>query len=494
MISPNFSFKYNEKTYDFSHFENNRLCIDDTMTVSVEIKEYKEYDAIEWLLYFENNSDKCSGILSEIRDCDTVYDLQEVPAKKSGYMPKPGDIFVKSMTGMVDGLHYSDNDKESAMEYQFNDLYLHNGRTRKIENIWGRSSEGMMPFFTLEYKNRGFISAIGWTGSWRAEFLRNDNIVSVKSGLQNTKFYLKSGEKIRTSSTLIMEYSESDDRFNKFRRLIRNHYSHLSNTKTDREGLMAFELWGGLNSEKMINRLRELKEHDVKFEEAWIDAGWYGQCKNCDDSASGDWSSFTGEWDINRRVHPNGLIDVKNAANEAGMNMMFWIEPERSATNVPVFQEHPEWFLSIPNYDNHLLYYGNEEALLYAFDVISNYVEKLDLSCYRQDFNTWPKMFFDKNEEENRIGILEIKHTMGVYKLFDMLLEKYLGVTTGCVSPLGILNDADHAVTVVLDKKLEKCEKLGVHPNEHDATVWLSFTDLVNIVESQGNALVILDL
>lgn len=73
-------------------------------------------------------------------------------------------------------------------------------------------------------------------------------------------------------------------------------------------------------------------------------------------------------------------------------------------------------------------------------------------------------------------------------------LEKYLGVTAGCVSPLGILNDADHAVTVVLDKKLERCEKLGVHPNEHDATVWLSFTDIVNIVESQGNALVILDL
>lgn len=72
-------------------------------------------------------------------------------------------------------------------------------------------------------------------------------------------------------------------------------------------------------------------------------------------------------------------------------------------------------------------------------------------------------------------------------------LEKYLGVTAGCVSPLGILNDTDHTVTVVLDKKLEGCEKLGVHPNEHDATVWLSFDNLVKVIENQGNSLIILD-
>ena len=99
-------------------------------------------------------------------------------------------------------------------------------------------------------------------------------------------------------------------------------------------------------------------------------------------------------------------------------------------------------------------------------------------------------------DNDTRVNLKEIGEKLEAGKVSFASaerLEKYLGVTAGCVSPLGILNDADHVVTVVLDKKLEGCEKLGVHPNEHDATVWLSFNDLVKIVESQGNNLVILD-
>ncbi len=72
-------------------------------------------------------------------------------------------------------------------------------------------------------------------------------------------------------------------------------------------------------------------------------------------------------------------------------------------------------------------------------------------------------------------------------------LEKYLGVTTGCVSPLGILNDAEHAVTVVLDKKLVGLDRLGVHPNDNTSTLFLSFDDLIKAVEAIGNDYIIVD-
>lgn len=73
-------------------------------------------------------------------------------------------------------------------------------------------------------------------------------------------------------------------------------------------------------------------------------------------------------------------------------------------------------------------------------------------------------------------------------------LEKYLGVTAGCVSPFGVLNDTEHVVTVVFDKKLEGKERLGVHPNEHSATVWISFSDLLNVIKKLGNQVVITEL
>ena len=424
-MKPNFSFLYNGEKYDYSAFQNNQCVIDDTLTVTLQAKEYEAYNAAEWVLYFENKSNRNSGLISDIWDCDVTYDLGEIPEKRNGYMAKPGNIFVKTMNGMVPGEYYWENDKVSSEEYQFNDIYLHNGRTRKFQNICARSSEGMMPFFTLEYKDKGFISAVGWTGSWKTEFARQDSAVSYKSGLQKTKFYLKGGEKVRTSSVLLMEFSETEDKFNKFRRLIKNHFSHKACTKATREGLMACEMWGGLPSEEIKKRLREFETYGIRFEDLWMDAGWYGQCTKCDDAFSGDWGQHTGEWEINQRVHPNLLTDVIETANTVGMNLMLWFEPERVTSHVPVFKEHPDWFINLPNNGSHILNYANEEALQWVFRTVSDYIEKLGMSCYRQDFNTNLQLYFDQNEEENRIGIMEIQHIMGMYRLWDMLLEKY---------------------------------------------------------------------
>ncbi len=66
-------------------------------------------------------------------------------------------------------------------------------------------------------------------------------------------------------------------------------------------------------------------------------------------------------------------------------------------------------------------------------------------------------------------------------------LFKYLHLRKGEVTPLGIINDADASVEVVVDKDLVGKNKLGVHPNDNTATVWLSFDALKKIIEQNGN-------
>ena len=154
------------------------------------------------------------------------------------------------------------------------------------------------------------------------------------------------GEKLRTSSVLIMKYGKGEDKYNKFRKLIKNHFSHKSCTKVERDGLMACELWGGLTSEEMKKRLCELKKYDIKFEDIWLDAGWYGNCTKCDEAFSGDWSKHTGKWVVNKRVHPEELTDVAACAKAVGANLMLWFEPERAVRGTPVTEQHPEWFLT----------------------------------------------------------------------------------------------------------------------------------------------------
>ena len=393
-MKPSYSFKYN----DIQITSNSKIYeLEENITVTMEISEYKEFDAIEWVLYFENKSSVNSGVISDINDCDVLLPLDMPAEPKSGYMPKVGDACVITMNGMVDGFNYWENDKVSAQEYQFNYEYLDKAykKRKTFANMGGRSSEGMMPFFDTTAKNKGYITAIGWTGDWKAEFAKKDNGIQIKTGLKETRFYLKPGERIRTSSILIMQYNADEDKHNKFRKLIKNHFSHKSCTDAKRDGLMAYELWGGLTSDEMIKRINELKKYDINFEDIWIDAGWYGNCTKCDDAFSGDWAAHTGEWEVNKRVHPDELLYVLECAKNADMKLMLWFEPERAIKGTKIVDEHPEWFMELPNSNTRILNYGNNDAVEYVSSLLCKYIKTLDLSCYRQDFNIQLTDFFD---------------------------------------------------------------------------------------------------
>ena len=126
----------------------------------------------------------------------------------------------------------------------------------------------------------------------------------------------------------------------------------------------------------MKKRIDLLKKHDIQFEDLWIDAGWYGNCTKCADAFSGDWAKNAGDWIVNKRVHPGELRDVSSCARDAGMKLMFWLEPERAVNGTPVTKEHPEWFLQKnPEARSAILYYGNEEAREYVFQLIGDYIE-----------------------------------------------------------------------------------------------------------------------
>ena len=417
-----FSFKYGESQYTFLAEDGAVYQVDDNVSVRVSRKDYKEYDATEWLLHFENKGEKNSQNFSDIKDCDTLLPLNMPEAKRPGYMPKEGDACVITMNGMVDGSYYWVNDKISAKEYNFNFEYL-KATTKTFANVNGRSSDGMMPFFDATANGDGYIAAIGWTGDWKSEFLKCEDGIRIKTGLRFANFYLLPGESLRTSSILLMKYTKDEDKHNKFRRLIKNHFSHKSNTATERESIMGFELWGGLPSEEMKKRLRELKKYDIRFDDIWIDAGWYGDCTKCDEGFSGDWSNKTGDWYVNTRVHPNELKDVNECIKDMGAHLMLWFEPERAVVGTKMIEKHPEWFGVIKNTNFAILNYGNEEAKNYVKKLLLKYIKDLDISCYRQDFNVALTNYFAEQDEENRRGITEIKHITGMYEVWDYLLE-----------------------------------------------------------------------
>lgn len=69
----------------------------------------------------------------------------------------------------------------------------------------------------------------------------------------------------------------------------------------------------------------------------------------------------------------------------------------------------------------------------------------------------------------------------------DERLAKFLDVKKGSVSPLGLINDATDTVEVYFDEDLKDASRLGFHPNDNTATVFVSFADVQKYIESTGH-------
>ena len=66
-------------------------------------------------------------------------------------------------------------------------------------------------------------------------------------------------------------------------------------------------------------------------------------------------------------------------------------------------------------------------------------------------------------------------------------LYEYLKLQKGEVTPFGIINDIECKVQVIFDSDIFDFDKIGVHPNDNTATVWINPNDLKRVVENNGN-------
>ena len=435
-----FSFMYGEDSDDALKLKTNitqsgdktiyeYLTADGLKIVNIRTM-YSDFDACEWVTWYENIGDKPSKILSNINDAHITmpFDGDEDPISQA-YIPDPQagmSIYNPRGSNFASDDFYCDIN-EFADNMYINHIYP--GQVKLYKTSGGRSSQERAPFFNIHKNNKGVVFAIGWSGQWNCSIERNADSVTVKSGIEDVRFYLLPGERIRTSSFVIMEYSCSfDESQNKWRRLVKNHFSVIGSPGRAQEGPLCTGIWGGMTTKSVIERIKLIKENKIPVEYIWMDAGWYGMSKEeSPDEFSSDWYLHTGDWRINPYHHPDGLLEVAKAVKDAGLKFLLWFEPERVIKNVPVHKEHPEYFLNIPDENNYncLLNLGNEDAWNYCFDTISGIIEKLDVKIYRQDFNFDPLRFWRENDGPDRCGINEIKHIMGLYRLWDALLERF---------------------------------------------------------------------
>lgn len=393
-------------------------------------KKYDKFGAYEWVNYIENTSDKPSEIISDLWDCDCTLPLKHEDNRKwEAYFPETkAATKVYAPTGSVWSQTEFSCDIDTIRDNRrINHIYP--GDTKEYSASGGRSSEERAPFFNIHKDGEGYILALGWTGQWKCQISRANDSVTFKSKIEDTFFRLMPGEKLRTSSVVIMPYQgDVADSHNKWRRLVKEHFSLIGKEGRDQNGPLCAGIWGGMKTQSVLDRIETIKKNALPFEYFWMDAGWYGiDTKPTPDEFEGDWGFHTGDWRVSPLVHPQGLKDVSKAVHDAGMKFLLWFEPERVIRTTPTAVNHPEYFLSNdnPNDDDRLLNLGNEKAWEYCFETLSKLIEELNIDCYRQDFNFAPLAYWRRNDDPDRKGITEIKHINGMYRLWDELLKKF---------------------------------------------------------------------
>lgn len=88
-------------------------------------------------------------------------------------------------------------------------------------------------------------------------------------------------------------------------------------------------------------------------------------------------------------------------------------------------------------------------------------------------------------KEDRKINMKDLQARLGTRRLSfanETQLMDILGLISGAVCPLGVLNDSEKRVTVFFDEYFSR-GKIGVHPLDNTATVFLQVADLLEIIE-----------
>ncbi len=149
--------------------------------------------------------------------------------------------------------------------------------------------------------------------------------------------------------------------------------------------------------------------------------------------------------------------------------------------------------------ENNIKYEIDEHKAVYNMEELKDIVLKYPESDAKNIFVRDDKKrnyYLITTKGDKKVDLKDFKNKYNTRSLSfasETDLMNILGLIPGAVTPLGLLNDKDLKVEFYLDSYF-KDKIIGVHPNDNTATVWMSSSDLIEIIKEHGNKVNIIDL
>jgi len=394
----------------------------DGLEIRAEVLEYRDFPTVEYTVWFTNRGKKATAVLSEINALEHEF-CGENPVLVHG----TGD------TWNTEGYKFA----RTPITAQ--------GYTLAPEDT-GLSCTGAYPFMRLCFADQILTCAIGWSGTWKADFRATPLGVVMTAGQKYTAFKILPGETMRTPRICLQVTLGDETRaMNTWRRFFRAHVMPRqwgkpvpSKLCMHVHGYNGCEHTGGTEDNQLFG-LHKYMERGIKPDLWWYDAGFY-TCKEPTWVNVGTWKEDPVRWPHNGL----GILGEECAKN--GIDFMLWFEPERVARGTELDLEHHDFLLTFKNAKPDewmLLNLGNSAARNWMIERVDALIKKWHITVYRQDCNFNHYLYWRDNEAPDRLGALENLAVQGYYAYWDALLLRNPGLIIDSCAGGGRRNDLE---------------------------------------------------
>lgn len=165
------------------------------------------------------------------------------------------------------------------------------------------------------------------------------------------------------------------------------------------------------------------KASELGIELFVLDDGWFGE--RHDDSSS------LGNWTENRNKLPNGIKGLSKKIHDLGLKFGLWFEPEMVNKDTPLYREHPEWVIHVPEKNvshgrnQYVLDFSNSEVVDTIFEQMNTVLKDGNVDYIKWDMNRYISEAFSTQLSADRQGEVLHRYILGVYSLYERLLDRY---------------------------------------------------------------------
>ncbi len=377
---------------------------------------YPQESAYEYVIYITNDGQENTEIISDL--CFSIQFEGENPV-------------ISGIKGDAGGVNYTPYEHDLSSRSRYND-----------RSTSGRPSHGVFPYYNLSYGNGGTFIAIGWPGTWYANYSykKSAKVTTLEAGQGDVATYIAPGETLRTPLMGFVEYEgvDADEQANIWRRYYINDVMRKLDGELTPTYVGVANMSQGMTTKKELLMLNAYKAHGIVPDVIWMDAGWYTGA----DGESVAWPQ-TGSMDIDYTRFPDGMASIGEFAKKNDAMFLLWFEPENMRLDTEAFlagQEgfKEEWLLSTVAegswLQSRIINLGDPECREWIFAKISKVIDTAGVTGYRQDFNNDPAPAWAAADESDRKGMTENLYVQGYLALWDAIIEKYGIFIDSCAS------------------------------------------------------------